>query len=371
MKRYIQTAILLLLVGSASCKHKSSDKEGGETPRIEVAEAITDSVVLHKTYPGILSASNSADVVCKVNGQIQSSSYTPGTYVKKGQVLFTIDATLYRDRVNQAEATLNSAISNRDYAKSHYEAVKKALVSNAVSKMEVLNAESAYEQAEASIREAQAELHTARTNLGYCTVTAPISGYITESTLDPGNYVSGGDSPVKLASIYDNSSFDAIFQIEDAQYEKMVGGIDGTTASLYKKMPIKFRENLHHQYTADLTYKAPTVSQSTGTIELRGHVVNYENELKDGMYCTVSLPYGEDPKGILIKDAAISTDQLGKYIYVVNDSNKVVYTPIKVGDVYRDSLRLVTEGIKPGEKYVTKALLTVRNGETVDPVVTK
>ena len=86
---------------------------------------------------------------------------------------------------------------------------------------------------------------------------------------------------------------------------------------------------------------------------------------------TVSLPYGANPKSVLIKDASIGTDQLGKYVYVVNDSNKVVYTPIELGEVFQDSLRVIDKGILPGMKYVSKALLTVREGETVKPIVKK
>ena len=78
-----------------------------------------------------------------------------------------------------------------------------------------------------------------------------------------------------------------------------------------------------------------------------------------------------DPAALWVKDASISPYQLGKYIYVVNDSDKVVYTPIKVGDLYQDSLRIVNSGIKPGDRYVTKAMLKVRNGQTVKPVLTK
>ena len=76
-------------------------------------------------------------------------------------------------------------------------------------------------------------------------------------------------------------------------------------------------------------------------------------------------------QAILIKDAAISTDQLGKYVYVVNDSNKVVYTPIKVGELYQDTLRIVSEGLSPADRYVTKAMLKVRDGMEVKPVVQK
>lgn len=366
MKTQVYPILLMAALAMVSCKHKEKE-EIDSIPSIDVAQAITDSVVLYKTYPGYLSSDNSAEVVAKIDGQILTKNYQAGQYVSKGQVLFTIDPTLYRDAVSRAQASLASAISTRDYAKSHYEAVKKALEADAVSKMEVLSAESAFEQAEANIKDCQAALHTARTNLGYCSVTAPLSGYITDAYIGTGNYVSGSAQPVKLAKIYDNSVFKAVFEIEDSQYESMVGRDGGIGGKLYRAVPLNFSDTLRHRYYADLTYEAPSVLQSTGTIQLKGTVKNNSNELKDGMYVTVHLPYGENPEAVLVKDASIGTDQLGKYLYTVNDSNKVVYTPIEVGDVYRDSLRMVTKGVKAGDRYVTKALLTVRPGEEIKP----
>lgn len=361
--------LFLILVSATSC-HNRKDKTGQEgVASVDVAEAKVDSVVLHKTYPGYLSSQISANVVAQVNGKILSIHFTPGSFVKKGQLLFSIDPTLYRDAVSRAEAALASAISSRDYAKSHYEAVKKALEADAVSKMEVLSAESTLEQAEANIKDCRAALSTARTNLGYCSVTAPISGYITDAVVSSGNYVSGAAQPFTLATVYDNSIFNAVFEIADAQYEHMVG--DKVNTMLYRSIPLNFRDSLPHSYTADLSYEAPSVNTGTGTIMLKGTVKNIDNELKDGMYVTVRLPYGVDPKAVLINNASIGTDQLGKYVYVVNDSNKVVYTHIEVGDLYQDSLRIVNSGLKGGEKYVTKALLTVRNGEEVKPVLQK
>lgn len=237
--------------------------------------------------------------------------------------------------------------------------------------MEVLQAESTFNQAESNIKDCQAALHTARTNLGYCTVHAPMTGYITDSYLSAGNFVNGSGAPVKLATIYDNATLYAVFDIEDSQYEHIVGGGGGMNSPVYRAIPLKFTDKLKHDYSADLWYEAPSVEKGTGTLELKGVVKNIDNELKEGMYVTISLPYGIDPKAVLVKDAAISTDQLGKYMYIVNDSNKVVYTPIEAGELYQDSLRVINKGIKSGDKYVTKALLTVRNGEAVKPVVTK
>lgn len=338
---------------------------------VDVAEAFTDSVVLYKQYPGFMLAEYYAEVVGLVNGRLLTMNYSSGQYVKKGQTLFTIDPTLYQDALTRAEATLKSNQSNLDYSKSHYEAVLKALEDNAVSKMEVLQAESDYNQAVASVNDAKAALHTAQVNYGYCTVTAPISGYITNNKLSIGNYITGADSPVTLAEIYDHTHLYANFEVEDSQYEKMSAGQKNIDDILYKNVPLKFQEPLKNTYTCDLTYIAPSVDRSTGTLTLQGKVTNIDNELKAGMYVTISLPYGDNPKAVLVKDAAIATDQLGKYMYVVNDSNTVVKRRIEVGEIYRDSLRVIDKGIQPGDKYITKALLTVRAGEKVKPILTK
>lgn len=363
--------IFVLALSLSLCACHKKDSKMDEGPReILVEKAFTDSVVLYKTYPGYLTAEYYAEVVGLVNGRLETMSYQSGGYVNKGQILFTIDPTLYRDAVTRAEATLKSNESSLEYAKSHYEAVLKALEDNAVSRIEVLEAENSYKTAEASVNDSKAALHTARVNLGYCTVTAPISGYITANELSIGNYITGADSPVKLAEIYDNTHLYAVFEIEDSQYKKMSGAISNDLSSpLYKDIPIQFNEHLKNSYVADLVYQAPNVDRSTGTITLKGKILNKDNELKEGMFATISLPYGDNPKAVLVKDASIGTDQLGKYMYVVNDSNKIITTRIEAGELYHDSLRVVTKGINPGDMYVSKALLTVRGGEIVKPVL--
>lgn len=371
LSKYIIVTGVAILVGfsfSACKKEKKTDTEGMIRP-VEVEEAFTDSVVLYNTYPGYLQAEYYADVVGLVNGRILSMNYSSGQYVTKGQTLFTIDPTLYIDALNRAEATLKSNESNLEYSKSHYEAVLKALEDNAVSRMEVLQAESTFRQAEASVKDSKAALHTAQVNYGYCNVVAPISGYITKNALSVGNYITGADSPVKLAEIYDNTHLYADFEVEDSRYEAMTAGNQSIEKVLYKNVPLKFQEALKNEYTADLTYIAPSVDRSTGTISLQGKVANKDNELKAGMYVTVSLPYGENPKAVLVRDAAIATDQLGKYMYVVNDSGIIVKKRLEVGEIYQDSLRLINKGIEPGDKYISKALLTVRAGEKVRPLL--
>lgn len=366
MKNILFAATISLLI--VSC-HSNKKEEAPEIPEIYVANPVTDSVVLENTYPGYLKAANSAEVVARVSGQIISRNYKEGDFVNKGQVLFVIESTKYRDAVEQAQGAYSQAQSQHEYYSKQYAAMKKALAADAVSQMEVAQAESNMNSAAASMKTAAAQLQTARTNLGYCTITAPISGHISAPEIDPGNYVTGEGASVKLATIYDDSYMKAVFDIEDAQYELMVGKNGGTTGPLYRTIPLKFSQALPHNYTADLYYTSPSVDPTTGTLTLEGKVANPDRELKDGMYVTVSLPYGVNPKAVLVNDASIGNDQLGKYVYLVNDSNKVVYTPIETGAVYHDTLRIVNKGVKPTDRYVTKALLTVRNGEEVKPVM--
>lgn len=350
-----------------------SDKKNGhdhEIPSVNVAQPQVDSLMLHKSYPAYLTASNYVDIVARVNGYITKQFYDDGAFVKAGQPLFEIESTTYREQVNQAEAQLQTAQANYDYASKQYEAMKKALESEAVSKMDVIQAESAMRESEASIKNAKSALVNARQMLGYCTICAPFAGHVATSKLIEGDYVAGEGSPVVLTTIYDDSKISVNLSIEDSQFLAMKETEAGKMVD-YNHIPVVFGDTIANRYTARLSYEAPAVDKTTGTIFLRLSIDNPNRELRSGMYATVMLPYAVDPKAIVIKDASIGTDQLGKYVYVVNDSNKVVYTPIKVGELYQDSLRIVNDGLLPSDRYVTTALLKVRDGMDVKPIEAK
>lgn len=371
IRNFYKGAILVFIgVGMVSCGGKKAEREQ-ELMAVNVAKAETDSVVLYKEYPGILTAGDKVEIVARVNGTIQSVNYTTGDVVKKGQLLFTIESSKYNDAVQQARAALETARSTKEYAAAHYAAMEKALVSNAVSVMEVKQAKSALEQAEASVLNARAALQTANTNLSYCRIYAPIGGRISNNVYGVGNYVNGEVSPVKVATIYNDEKLNANFSIEDASFLRSFASAQARENINYDSIPIAFSEKLPHAYTGRLHYMAPDVDASTGTMVVQAEIENPYGELRDGMYVTVSLPYVLEPKAVLVKDAAISTDQLGKFIYTVNDSNKVVYTPITEGGLVRDSMRVVLKGVTEGTPYVTQALLKVRSGMEVKPVMTK
>lgn len=337
---------------------------------VNVAEVQVDSVMIYKEYPGRLYATSVVEVVCRVNGTLLSKTYDDGAVVQKGQLLFTIDDTQYRNAVQQMEGQLENAQSANRYNEKQYEAMQKAIKSDAVSEMELLQSKSTYEEGLASIKTAQANLQTARTNLGYCRITAPITGRITKSNYQPGQVIDGSASPVTLATMYQNETFYAEFAVDDATFYQIAGKTASEVKPGFETIPLKFSENLKHDYIGKMHYVAPDVNVSTGTMILQAEIHNDYDELRDGMYVTISLPFQNDPKAMLIDDASIGTDQQGKYVYVVNEKDEVVYTPIKIGELASGNRRIVTSGLKPGDRYVTKALLKVKNGVKVKPVST-
>ena len=348
--------ILAAAILFTSCHH--ADKRSQSIPSVEVTVPVTGAVVDHRPFPGSITAADKADVVARVNGTLLKQCYTDGDYVDKGETLFVIESTSYRNAVTEAESQLTSARSRHEYYSRQYEAMKKALEADAVSQMDVINADNNMRQAAADIRSAEAALSDARTQLSYCTVTAPIAGRASAATVDVGNYVNGNTATV-LCSVVDNSSLKISLDVDNVTFSRLVPeGID-SGGDVFSAVPLQFRETLTGTYTADLGYNAPSVNATTGTVTL------------EGMYATVLLPVGYDADAVMVRDASIGTDQLGKYLYTVTDSNTVVYTHIETGETFDDTLRVVTKGIEPGTRYVTKALLTVRNGMKINPVEVK
>ena len=363
------TAALGALLAGGGCK--KDDRKGMEMPPMEVsvAEVESDSVMVYKEYPGRLYATSKVEVVCRVDGTLLTKTYEDGAIVRKGQPLFTIDDTQYRNAVQQMQGQLENAVSANEYNSQQYQAMQKAFEQDAVSRMELLQSKSSYEEGLASIKTAKANLQTAQTNLGYCRITAPITGRITKANYQPGQEINGSAAPVTLATMYQNDTFYAEFFVEDATFYQIAGATASDVKPGYESIPIKFSEPLKYDYVGKFHYVAPDIDASTGTMLLQAEIRNEHDELRDGMYVTISLPFQNEPHAILVEDAAIGTDQQGKYVYVVNDKDEVEYTPIKIGEITSDNRRIVTSGLKPGQKYVTKALLKVKPGQKVKPHV--
>lgn len=362
--------IFLVFSVLTGCKEKkdAGAMKGMPTLAISVAKPIVKDITLTKDYPGYLTTEKTVNLVARVNGTLQSVSYAPGGRVKKGQLLFVIEPTLYNDKVAQAEAELKTAQAQLEYARNNYSRMKEAVKSDAVSQIQVLQSESSVTEGVAAVSNAEAALSTARTNLGYCYVRAPFDGTISKSTVDIGSYVGGSLQPVTLATIYKDDQMYAYFNVADNQWLEMSMNNQQPTKDLPKKIMVQLGKEGTESYPATLDYLSPNVNLNTGTLMVRANFDNPQGVLKSGLYVSITLPYGEADHAILVKEASIGTDQLGKFLYAVNDSDIVHYRHIEIGQLINDTLRQVLGGLSPQERYVTEALMKVRDGMKIKPI---
>lgn len=371
MKRLITITVILSLL--TACKEKKSTSTGMPVPEISVAQPEVRDITLTKDYPGYLTAEQTVNLVARVNGTLQSANFKPGSKVAQGQVVFVIEPTLYKNSVAQAEAELKTAQAQLEYARNSYDRMKEAIKSDAVSRIQFVQAESNVTEAIAAVSNAEAALSTAQTNLSYCYVKAPFSGRIDRSQFDVGSYIGGSLQPVTLATMYKDDKMYTYFNVADNQWLSLLFNSpeQQKNKALPTKVDIRLGKEGTQTYPGTLDYLSPSVDLSTGTLNVRANLDNPDGVLKSGLYVSVTLPYGEQKQAMLIPDAAISTDQLGKFIYIVNDSNRVKYQHITIGQLVDNTLRQVTGGMTPQDRYVTKALLKVRDGMEVKPVVEK
>lgn len=364
MKRII---FIMALTALAACKKEKEGTALTAALPVEVARPTVTNLTLTREYPGYLAADATIPIMGRVNGTIIKRSFTEGERVKKGDQLFVIEPTLYQNAAEQAAAAVKTAEAELAYAKSNYERMQAAITSDAVSQIELLQAKSRVESGEASLENARAAHKSAKTKLGYCYIKAPENGAVGLSEYPVGAYISGEMSPAELCRLYKDDIMYAFFDITDNQWLKKIlkgaGSMDQSNISFTVGGSKLMRRN------AKIDFLAPSVNLSTGTLQVRAEFDNSDGILKPGSYISVTMPYEELKDAILVYDASIGTDQLGKYLYVVNDSSRVEYRRIETGALIDDTMRLVTDGLRPEERYVTKALLKVRNGMPVTPIM--
>ncbi len=365
MKRIIIAVALLSTI--TACHKKSQPDTGSAALPIEVTTPVVREITLTREYPGYLKADATIPIMGRVNGSIIKRYFTEGSRVKKGDLLFVIEPTLYENAVAQAQASLQTAIAEQEYAKSNYERMQAAINSNAVSEIELLQAKSRVESCNAAVSNAKAALKTAQTKLGYCRIEAPADGSIGLAKQPTGAYIAGEMSPVELCHLYKDDLMYAFFDIPDIQWFRKAlatnGGIDQSNITFTLGEGNIIKRN------ATIDYLSPNVNTGTGTLQIRAELPNNDGLLKSGSYISIIMPYDNVKDALLIKDASIGTDQTGKFIYIVNSQNEVEYRRIETGSIIDDTMRLVTGGLEPDEKYVTKALLKIRNGMPVTPIM--
>lgn len=354
---FFMTAILL-----AGCGKPKQKQEAPQAPSVEVAHPGLRTVVYTFEYPGYMEAEQTVNLVARVSGYLNSFNFTPGQRVREGQTLFVIEPQPYKDKVAQAEANVESCKSKLAYAKASYERMKEAVKNKAISEIDYLQAQSDYGEATAAYEDARAQLSSANIDLSYCTVKAPFTGRISRNMVDPGNMVGTDANNSGLATIYKDNQMYLYFNMAYADFTKLPQNSPSA-------LPVTIQDvnNPERTWVAALDYRAPNIDLNTGTIAVRAIARNPNGDLLSGMYVKVVVPYKSVPKAIVIPEASISTNQGGRYIYLVAPDSTVQFRQVKVGVLTPDGMREITSGVTTEDRYVTKALINIRPGMKIKP----
>lgn len=372
MKTYLPLLIVVFFLAAGCHSGKQKETAGSQRPVPEIAVNTpqVEDVVYDYEYPAYLEAEQTVNLVARVSGFLEKILYTPGQEVKAGQLLFVIEPKPYMDQVNAAEAQVRSAEAQLEYARASYERMKEAVNTKAVSEIDYLQARSNYNSAQASLQDARAQLNTARINLAYCYIKAPFDGRVTRNLVDQANYVAGSVSPVTLATMYKDRRMFAYFNMAYAEYQNL----PPESARLAPNDPLRFltvtdADDPGRRWKGQLDYTSPNVDLQTGTVTVRAIVENPHQELLSGMYVKVRVPYRNVRDALLIPEASIGTNQTGRFVYVVGRDNRIDLKPVKVGVLESGGMREIVSGIRRDDRYVVDALISVRPGMEVKPVM--
>jgi multidrug efflux system membrane fusion protein len=357
-------ALVLAACGDGSGGANAQHGGPPPAPPVSVAAALEREVLESDEFPGRVEAIEQVDVRARVNGYIQAVHFAPGADVKKGELLFTIDARPFEAQVAAAEGQVAATRSQLDLARLELARNQQMLAERATSKREFDDSAAKVRTLESQLKAQEAALATARLNLSYTRVTAPIAGRVGKAEITAGNLVQGEmpPSPV-LTTVVSMNPVYVSFQADEGAYLKYIAG--ARKAALAVAVGLADEEGFPHP--GKLEFVDNRVDPASGTVRMRATVDNRSGRFTPGLFARVRLGDTAKPrKAVLVADRAIGTDQSKRYVLVVDAENKAVYREVKIGRLV-GGLRTIEAGLKPGEVIVVSGLQRVRPGAPITP----
>ncbi len=365
------TAIAIATVLLSACGGNQAPTSASmPPPEVGVVTVAPTPVPITQELPGRVEASRVAEVRARAAGIVQSREFQEGSEVEAGDVLFRIDPAPLTAALNSARAQLARAEANLKQATIKTERYAPLLASNAISQQDYDDAIAARDQAAADVAAAKAALETARLNLGYATVTAPISGRIGRAMVTEGALVGQGE-PTPLATIqqidpvYVNltQSSAELLRLRRAFASGQVQGAEDGEA----KVTVITEDGEEYPHRGRLLFSDISVDQSTGAVTLRAEVPNPDRLLLPGMYVRARLEQGVANEAITVPQQAVQRSATGATVFVVGADGVVSVRPVQVGRAHGDSW-VITSGLQAGERVVVDGLQKIRPGATVNAV---
>jgi membrane fusion protein (multidrug efflux system) len=375
----IEHAVLLgaaLLLAACGAKDGAPAAGGGPPamppPQVGVITVQPQSVALRTELPGRVEALRVAQVRARVNGVVLKRLFTEGSDVKAGQPLFQIDPAPYQAALDAAQATLAKAQANRAMATELATRYKPLAEAKAISAQDYTSAEAQRMQAEADVAAGQAAVQTAKLNLAYAHVTAPISGRIGRATVTEGALVSAAEATLlatiqQIGAVYVNFTQPNIevLRLRRAMAAKQLRKVGNGMAA---EVRIVLDDGSQLPRPGKLLFSDLSVDPSSGQVTLRAEVPNADGLLLPGQYVRVRLAQAELPAAMLLPQQAVTRSNQGDTVLVVGADNKPQPRKIQLGES-QDTDWIVLAGLQPGERVIVEGFQKMMvPGAPVNPV---
>jgi RND family efflux transporter MFP subunit len=369
-------SVVVLSLGALSFGHKKEAvPAAAQLPAVTVAPVLEREITGWDEFTGRLQAVDAVEIRPRVSGYITRVTFVEGKEVKKGELLFEIDPRPYQAELARATAELERARSAAALATSDVQRADKLVKVQAISREEYDSRTSAEAQGGATVRAAEAAVQSARLNLEWTRVRSPIAGRVSNALVTPGNLVQGGPpTATLLTSVVSLDPMYLYFDSDEQTYLRYAGlarstGTNWRNARLPVYLGLANETGFPHQGRLDFVDNQ--IDPNTGTIRTRAVFSNRSRALTPGLFARVKLVGSEKSKALLVRDAAIGTDQDRKFVLVLGKGDTLAYRPIVPGRLTDDGLRIVTSGLTPDDRIVVNGLMRVRPGIRVAPTVAK
>lgn len=360
----------LLLPGMLAGCGESNTYVPPPPPKVTVAPPVKKTITRYLQATGNTAAVNTANLVARVPGFLETINYKDGDFVKKGTVLFTIEQETYELKYKQSQAAEQSARATQIQTQAEYDRQADLVPRGAASKAALDNALANRDSAQANYLQAQINTKLAEINYAYASVTAPFDGIVTARTVSIGEYVGATTTPTVLATIVQLDPIYVNFNVDEQEVIRIREGVRERkmTSEELRKVPVRvgLQSEQGYPHVGNLDYAAPNIDPSTGTLAVRAILQNADRALLPGYFVRVQVPLAQQVDALLVPDTALGADQSGRYLLVVGKDNIVEQRKVEIGQ-QDGALRVVDKGISPTDQVIVSGLLRAIPGQKVDP----
>jgi RND family efflux transporter MFP subunit len=342
---------------------------------IPVVKPRTQSVSNYVEITGNAASVNAVKLIARVEGYLDKIHYEDGQFVKKDDLLFTIQQDQYKDQLQQAQAQVLAAQASLTYAKTEVVRYTALLKKDAATQVDVDTWTYKRAAAEAELLGAQAQVALAKLNLGYTEVRAPFDGIVGKHLIDPGNLVGGGGQQAALAEI---TQLDPIYVVANLSEQQVLQirqnlGQHRLSFADLRTVPVDvaLSDQTGFPLQGTLEYVAPALDPATGTLLVRGILSNPDRTLLPGFFVKMRLPMAKvDRNALLVPDRSLQEDQGGRYLLIVNKDDVVEQRYVQLGQL-DGALRVITSGLRLDDRVVVGDLWRATPGTKVTPQLTQ